>query len=285
MRKTVLFVCMNTLIALCSWMGDLSAADTTYQQSPDLLREIERLEKLYPEQFPGADKYDRSGHQYTTFIIARIAGKDSELSHKLAYFAQFPDDITKYSATAASIKIFNLTYRKKIMSTLHSLHGGDETAVLKRRSILKRLIQDGIQNGTLKPYQLGLITHAFADSYAHTKIEDGKTVAFSDGVGHLWHGHTPDIIAYDPDKYNEYACNLFMALALKDACRPDIDPLSTMIQALKKSRNAELMKFETFSEDNYGFLRDYYSDNGKIWEKDVSEEDVLATIELIESKL
>ena len=267
--------------------GEKPNADSEirYEDAPELLREIERLERLYPEQSPGAPKFDRSGHQYTTFIIARIAGLDRELSHKLAYFSQFPDDVTKYSATNAAVfKLFNQTYRKQIMATLHSLHGGGEDAVLSRRKILKDLIQDGIQNKTLEPYQVGLVIHAFADAYAHTTVENGKLVAFGSRVGHLWHGHDPDIIAYDPPKYKEYACNLFMALAMKNTCQPYTDDLMKMIEGLKKSRNAELMKFESFSKEKYQFSENYYSQGGKEWEKNVREEDVISTIKLMESK-
>ena len=258
-------------------------SEIDYKDSPELLREINRLEQLYPEQ-SGAPRYDRSGHQYTTYIVARIAGLGREPSHKLAYFSQFPDDFDKYSATEAAFKIFNQTYRRRIMRTLHSLHGGSEDAVLKRRKNLKDLIQDGIKNKTLRPYQLGLAIHAYADAYAHTKVENGRLVAFDSVVGHLWHAHEPDIIAYDPEKYKDYVCNLFMVLSMKPTCLPYTDDLMKMVEGLKKSRNAELAKFEIYSKEKYQFSEHYYSKMGEVWKKEVREEDVISTLKLMESK-
>jgi hypothetical protein len=271
-----------------NWIGvlpeGLAAEEIVYKNAPEFMAEVKRLEKLYPETSK-EPRYEKSGHQYTTFIIARMAGVGRELSHKLAYFSQFPDDVDKYSATYAAIRIFNQTYRRKIMRTLHSLHGGNKQAVIDRRNILSGLIQDGLHNRSLEPYQLGLIIHAFADAYAHTKIEDGQLVAFDSVYGHLFHWHTPDLIAYDPPKYAEYACNLYIALAKAAVCRPSIDPLLEMIKQLEKSRNAELPKFEMFAKEKpYEFSEDQYRVWGEDWKQKVQEQDVLSTINFMESQ-
>lgn len=261
-----------------------------YDLSPELLEEIARQEKIYPDQSVGAQRYGRPGHQYTTFIVAALAGFSKEKAHKFAYFSQFPDDVKKFSATSAAIQLFNLTYRKQIMATLHSLHGGGENDVLKRRKDLKEFIQDGIETGSLEDYQIGLSIHAFADSYAHTKMKDGELVAYGYGVGHLFHGHTPDVIAYYPDKFRDYSCELFKALSLKTKCGKELKEFLSMIDRLKTSRDEELLKFEEYAQDekkfgNNRFDPAYHKHQGDIWKGGVKKEEVLATIVAIERKI
>lgn len=278
-------ICFLCIVSTLSFYQGTShgTKDIHYKDAPELLKEIERLKNLYQQQDSGTPKYDRSGHQYTTFIVARLAGLDREMSHKLAYFSQFPDDVTKYSATSAAINIFNQKYRRQIMATLHSLHGGDERAVLHTRSVLKNVIKE--RKNTLQTYQVGLVIHALADAYAHTTIENGKLKAFGSVVGHLWHGHTPDIIAYDPPKYKDYVCNLFMALKRINSCEPYTDELMAMIEGLKKSRDAELMHFERLAKEKYAFSEDYYSIKGEEWKNTIKEEDILSTLKYMESQL
>jgi len=58
----------------------------SFIDSPETLEEIKRLEEKYPEKGVGRPKYQRSGHQYTTYIVAKEAGINSERSYKLSFF-------------------------------------------------------------------------------------------------------------------------------------------------------------------------------------------------------
>jgi hypothetical protein len=258
--------------------------NSSFIDSPELLKEIDRLEKKYPEQ-SGAPKYERSGHQYTTYIVAMAAGLRPERAYILSYFSQFPDDETKFSATQGFFYLYSLEYRKQIMAVLHSLHGGDQNAVFKRRRDLKSLIRNGIANKSLDDYQIGLIIHAFADSYAHTTIENGKLTAFGYTWGHLFHGHKPDLIAYDPEKYKEYTCELYQALSLRALCSPQLADLHQMIARLEKSRNAELPEFEKYAKFSWGYDQDLYDGVGDQHKKTVQSEEVVKTIKIVEAKI
>ena len=170
------------------------------------------------------------------------------------------------------------------MSILHSLHGGNHDSVLKRRSDLRDLISEGIKNKSLRDYQIGLIIHAFADSYAHTMVKDGQLSAFGYIWGHLFHGHEPDLIVYDPENYNEYACELYKALSLKTSCSPELERLQSMIRKLETNRNDELPEFERYAYDLRYDYKVYWA-KGKEWNKSVTKEHVKKTFEIIEAKI
>ncbi len=257
-------------------------SEESFVDSPELLKEVEQLEKEYLD-VSGVAKYRRAGHQYTTYIVSMAAGLGRDRSYELAYFSQFPDDEKRFSATLAAIYLFTPKYRREIMAVLHSLHGGNHEAVLKRRRSLQELVAQGIAEGTLKDYQVGLIIHALADSYAHTKEEDGKLVAFGYAVGHLFHGHEPDLIAYAPEKYKAYTCALFEALSQRTTCTSELAELHAMIERLKKQRNTELPKFEAYAQDEAGFDRAQYEAHAAVWNDSVSKDDVRSTIGAMEA--
>ena len=261
-------------------MADLT---NSFIDSPIVLKEIKRLEEIYPDQ-SGLGKYQRSGHQFTTYIVSMAAGLSRTQSYKLAYYSQFPDDEKRFSATLAFIYIFNQDYREQIMAVLHSLHGGGHQSVLKRRVDLRDLIRDGIKNNNLEDYQIGLIIHAFADSYAHTTCHNGQLKAFDYTWGHLFHGTKPDIIVHDPENYKNFTCELYKALSLTASCSPGLDQLHGMIEKLKTSRNAELPEFEKYVKNYLGFEPAIYESNIKTWQNLVKKSQVVDTIELIESK-
>lgn len=254
--------------------------------SPEVLKEIHRLEEKYPEKGVGQPKYQRSGHQFTTYIVARAAGFKTEESYRLAFFSQLPDDEIQFSATLASFYVFDLEYRKQIMAILHSLHGGGNAEVLKRRQVLRDLIYDGVKNKSLEDYQIGILIHAYADAYSHTTVDDGKLRAFGYTVGHLFHGHKPDLIAYDPERYKEYACELYKVLSLDSNCsHPELKELFQMIERLKKSRDTELPKFETYARNKWFFNDTDYEQKSKQWQNSVKREDMQRTISIIEGRI
>ena len=200
--------------------------------SPEMLAEIERLAKQYPET-SGLPRYERSGHQYTTFIVARAAGLSPKRAYLLSYFSQFPDDERRFSATLAAFYVHDLSYRKQIMAVLHSLHGGGHQAVLERRQDLAELVAEGVRTGSLSDPQIGLVIHALADSYAHVTEKDGKLQAFGYVFGHLFHGHKPDVIAHDAQRYRAYTCALFQALSGKADCTKELETLTPRLAEVR----------------------------------------------------
>lgn len=243
--------------------------------------EIRRLELIYPET-SGKPRYQRSGHQYTTYIVAMKAGLEQDRAMEISFFSQFPDDEVKFSATLAFFYLFEPKYRKEIMAVLHSLHGGDRIAIAKRRLDLYELIRNGVKSGKIPDYQIGLMIHAFADSYAHTTITNGEEFAFSYGVGHLFHGHSPDVIVHDPPKYKTYTCALYMALSQRQDCDMALVDLYKMIDALKTSRNAELSAFETYANDKEDYDQDLYDSVANDWDGKIGKKDIRGTIKLMQ---
>ena len=277
-------VIINDEKSKLSFSDEIEKIKKSSELSPQVLKEVARLEKKYPQKDVGAPKYQRSGHQYTTYIIAYLSGLGKEKSHKLAYYSQFPDDEVRFSATLAAIYLFDLQYREQIMAVLHSLHGGDQNAVIKRRKDLKQLIANGIKDNSLKEYEIGLMTHAFADSYSHVKLEQGELEAFDYVWGHLFHGHEPDIIAYEPERYKDYACNLYQALSGKNSCEIKLQKLFSMIDKLAVTRDEELPEFEKYAEELL-FSSHNYQRWGEQWAKSVGKTEVVNTIKKIESAI
>lgn len=262
-------------------------ADTVvFVHSPQVLKEQARLETKYPEQSLGIPKYAKSGHQYTTYIVARQAGMNWARAHKVAFYSQFPDDVSKYDAIYVAVfSLFNLDYRKRIMALLHSLHGGNADAVRQRQDDLEALIIEGVVNDSLEDYQLGLLIHAFADSFAHTKVSNGELEAFGYVYGHLFHWKTPDLISSDPDKYKNYTCRLYKALARKPLCEPALQPLFQLAEGLAISRNKELPAIEELARKGYNYEENIVKTFKKEWVEVVSKQDVLDTINLIEERV
>lgn len=251
-------------------------------EAPQLRDQIAHLERTYPDT-SGAQKYDESGHKYTTYIVSMAAGLGRDRSYVLAYFSQFPDDEKQFSATRGAFYFHDLTYRSELMSVLHSLHGGGHSEVLQRRSTLATLVARGRRGDLpLKDYQIGLMIHALADAYAHTKGPPDNLTAFNHVVGHLFHGHKPDLIAYDPEKFRDYACTLFQALADSNDCATKLSDLNAFIQGLETRRNAELRKFETYARDEFSFKQNEYDAIVELQGGKVTKEHVRETVKIIE---
>jgi hypothetical protein len=70
---------------------------------------------------------------------------------------------------------------------------------------LKHLLADK----SLKPWQRGIIDHAFADSYAHSLNLFGMTLGYPAPLGHLFALHFPDMIGTNPVAWQAYVNSLF----------------------------------------------------------------------------
>jgi hypothetical protein len=156
--------------------------------------------------------YEIDGHLYTTFVVAMLAGMPVARAAELSWGSQIPDENRRLTAVSAAWNSLWNHHSRSIMQTLHSLHGGDAQAIHERRDDLKVLVSIGIAQGE-PDWKVGLMIHAFADSYAHTHVEHGTEEAYGIPWGHGGDGHTPDQIGNFPQKYLAYASNLYQALA------------------------------------------------------------------------
>jgi hypothetical protein len=132
------------------------------------------------------------------------------------------------------------------MSTLHSLHGGDETAVLNRRRQLHDLLASGLANRSLPDWQAGLIIHAYGDSYAHTRLNEGHLKAYGDWFGHLSDGHTPDSIRDAPEKFLEFTSGLFSCLKGENL-KQQLDELHAIAKQLPKERASAVARMQEYA--------------------------------------
>lgn len=159
--------------------------------------------------------YMEFGHRNTTYVVANIAGLDETTAHRLAYFSQTPDEKAfLYSAPAVAIwGIVWPPYRHRIVSTLHSLHGGSPDAVYERRQKLRDLIAACDKKDTAVQWKIGFLIHAYGDSYAHVKPFRGSEKAYGQLVGHGFDNTImPDYIGCHVDNYINYVRNLYIAL-------------------------------------------------------------------------
>ena len=188
----------------------------------DLLVEVQDNPLLEPDVVAEvcaseiAQPFGPDGHLFSTLLIARYAGIDEANAYTLAYYSQYPDLDSNFKAT--SLFIFAPNWRSDVREVLHSLHGGEREAIDARREVLKNFIKDSIHQDPPNYWQAGLMIHAFADAYSHTKepLGDPDQRAYGSVIGHLHHWKKPDQIARQKvfPKYREFAEQLYDILAL-----------------------------------------------------------------------
>ncbi|MAK64834.1 MAG: hypothetical protein CMF75_08895 [Maricaulis sp.] len=165
---------------------------------------------------PFADaKYNRDGHQDTTYIVAVMAGRSPREAALLSFYNEAADDLAwRFAAPQVSLwaSFGGWGYRHRIVGVLHSLHGGEPDAVARRRADLARLLSQRPVGETETIWQSGLIIHALGDSYSHTLGDRGQGAAYGELYGHLFDGHSPDYVAMRPPVYRAYIETLFEAL-------------------------------------------------------------------------
>ena len=166
-------------------------------------------------------EYDIDGQFYTTYLVAIATGMSPSAAYQLAYYSQLPDQIKEYSAyvnpyqSAYDLSRINSSFWLwDFQDYLHSLHGAP---VGPRRKCLIKFIKEG----KLSTWQQGFVIHALGDSFAHTYNQDNyltwshampSEVAYDFPAGHLLAGHTPDVIANYPVKYDNYVVTLAATL-------------------------------------------------------------------------
>lgn len=210
----------------------------------------EQLDFLYGPTPPPGKPFGVDGHLYTTFIVATLAGLPVDRATELCWGSQVPDERKDFDAVWAAIPtIFGSRFHRNLMSTLHSLHGGDEEAVKKRRADLQALIRRLIDSHAAPDWQVGLIIHAFGDSYAHTVEEAGKIRAYGYPLGHALHGHGPDVIANDRQKYLEYASALYFGLTGRSDASTQLRTLYAKVPTLSKDRHQAERQMQKFAAE------------------------------------
>ncbi len=158
--------------------------------------------------------YEEDGHYYTTFMVLRANGYSAREAEDIAFYSQLPDEDPAMDAREAGEKILlnesgeeERSELHDIQNYLHSLHGGKGAAVFLRRECLRCILMR--YGPRLKNWEMGLLIHALADSYAHTKgTDDDKIEAYGRPIGHAFPSilaaTDPDVIANSPDKYSDY---------------------------------------------------------------------------------
>lgn len=176
-------------------------------------------EKNEPSLSGDMDAFKKDGHFHTVAYIAAIAGLENR-AIELACYSQAPDEIKRYNAVPVAVwGVISWDYRRRIMDTLHSLHGGDYAAVARRRSILHQLVKESSASRT-RDWETGFLIHALGDSFAHVHGDLEKPEAFGSLVGHGFEFfNDPDEIfgGAEPNKnyhkYVAYTSSLFEALS------------------------------------------------------------------------
>ena len=224
--------------------------------------------------------YDRGGHPYTTFIVAQIAGYDLDRSYILSFFSQLPDEERQFTATNGFWYI-NPEQRLLVMSTLHSLHGGVAAKVIDRRSDLKNILYSSIRDKTLDDWQIGIILHAYADSYAHTKGEGSNLKAYGYVIGHAMHPFKTDTIAYYPDKFKEYVKNLFEVLNVNNYNENVLNDFYKYIDQLSKNRWIALGQLYGLAMTK-GYNQKDCDEKGKAIRMNIKPDDIITLMKNVE---
>ncbi|WP_291842771.1 hypothetical protein [Maricaulis sp.] len=203
-------------------------------------------------------KYQRDGHQDTTYMVARLAGHSSEDAALLAFFNQAADDLAmRYAAPQVSVwgTFGAWGYRHRINAVLHSLHGGDQAVVAQRRLDLANMIEARNRSEGQASWQTGFLIHALGDSYAHT---DPVGHAYGETYGHLFDGHAPDLVGNRPGLYLDYVDALFDALELDTAS--DREAFSRFKTLIRNAPEGDIAAHRAAITE----MRDYYPDTARL---------------------
>ena len=230
--------------------------------------------------------WQEGGHYYTSYIVSRAVGRTHESASKVAFYSQIPDEVHQYEAIhtiegksitakyknavlhTAQLRRFN-PWAADVQNYLHSLAGMDAD---KRRIILRKVIQSSSDDT-----EIGLLLHAFADSYAHSykkgiyksvkrssvskmKGKIRKKVGeydmlYPEGVGHgataATHGRggsSPDAIGYHHEAYKRYVLDLYRTMGGEG------DPMKNEIIKKLLERTS---KFNDKHDSGYWFWASY----------------------------
>jgi RHS repeat-associated protein len=223
--------------------------------------------------------YGPAGHFWTTYAIAMATGNFTpRQAYQLAYYSQYPDQDPQYEAVDTIKQMGghlaacfgempsqddyrdSQAHSKRVFDLIHSMHGGDPTAVAQRRLALRQMIMDP----NLTPWQRGTLIHALADAYAHVDSRTGN--AYGWPIGHARDGHSPDYIGNAKRHYEAYVIALYFALGGRgDALQnPDIWQIITVAMTVpwvgdcdEADRQFEYDKFENLARNRFRYSFSY----------------------------
>ena len=144
--------------------------------------------------------YERDGHYWSVRLMAYLVLKDTSMARQLAYFAEWPDDIT--DAEGNHIKSRSTWLWPWRQGLWHALTGCSASKA-RNKSIRKIKAAKDIKHK-------GIYLHRLGDSFAHAMKKDKRM--FPLFIGHALRGHTPDKIYNFPEKYLRYVDSLAVAL-------------------------------------------------------------------------
>lgn len=210
--------CLFTYFLACL-SGCQTWKRSPFSTSPTSSQEFARKLLAKLSGMPELQQFKEDGHFNTVEMVAVLAGIEKERALRLSCYAQAPDDIKQYNAVPVAFwGLATPTYRKEIMNGLHSLHGGDETAILHRREVLGRMIVRSLQDPG-NDLETGFLIHAYGDSFAHVHrvaLSNPERIrAYGPAVGHGFALHDPDEILKGDNakKYTAYTTALFDLLS------------------------------------------------------------------------
>jgi hypothetical protein len=191
--------------------------------------------------------YEKDGHIATSGFIADMLGLDAMKIESFSCYSQAPDDLAyRYSAPAVAIWAFPAYtgYRRDVVNSLHSLHGGNAQAVEYRRQKLESLVRQSFISNR-PDWQTGFLIHALGDSYAHVYSKNGQLQAYGEFMGHAFDntpwGEKPDLIFVNghAEIYVSYVSALFRALSPTGGVSEESKKL---LEMFKKRIRSEALK-------------------------------------------
>ena len=151
--------------------------------------------------------YETDGHYWTVYLAAKMLQVPD--AQKLAYYTELPD--TKMDVYGKATQQNDTWLYLDWQVTVHALNGKSFNE--NHDIALKNILFSSRKNY----YQLGQALHYLGDSYAHTFLTllTNRRVMYSEGLGHLFMGHTPDKVSYRPELYDMYVRDLVYQLSSK----------------------------------------------------------------------
>jgi hypothetical protein len=188
------------------------------------------------------------GHYYTIYFVGLACGLPHQVAMRIAFWAQFPDEIEDLDATSAG---YEIVQEKALYAPL----GYVAMEYFTRKDTIRNLdIQDGLHclnhnkipdeterrrrislnaNPSLDYFEFGLSLHPFGDSFAHRNGTRMYRPFLGHAVDSLMHGGDEEQkIAGNPDalstfrakEYQEYVSGLYALILFKfPGYKPKVD--------------------------------------------------------------
>ncbi|MDJ0826320.1 MAG: hypothetical protein QNJ16_12520 [Rhodobacter sp.] len=197
-------------------------------------------------------EYTITGHAFTVGILAnyaeldkRLGESNADLERQLVFYAQAPDAYKyRYMAfPAPQLKLLhNPTEAKRLLRVLHALHGMRGEALQKRRDHLRKALIWHLHSDEAKsnpePWKIGLLLHAYADTFSHTCTFCDQETAYGPVLGHVYWPSADKIGKY-PEKFKRYTKTTLSALTLDDTGAEKLDRLLSRIDEIARDGGSE----------------------------------------------